>query len=145
MKPSAFKSSLQHLYDKPISVEPSLALKKILKPTARMMQYEAKLPYDYSLLVQDIGLLSVNGWLSKEGIMYACKWRQHKNIMEALDLESEKQMEDEGFVKLTNMSWMVEGKYRACNLTKKQREVIKRWFEINELPDEFFCEVEKLW
>jgi hypothetical protein len=105
-----------------------------LSATQRMKVYNGKLPQDFNLLTEDYNLLSTNGWLSPEGVLYACRWRQHLFICLAMNLQNEGDMERLGYIKLTNLKWLVGGRYLSQTPTRMQKETIKRWYEMNEFP-----------
>jgi hypothetical protein len=110
-----------------------------------MKKYEANIPQDFSVLIEDPHCLSINGWLASDGILYACRWRQHKSICKALDITTEAQMERAGYIKLTNMNWLLEDRYTPCKLTPEQITTIKRWYESNELSMDSYNHLKKHW
>lgn len=116
-----------------------------LVPTMRMKNFNVNLPQTLDVLVQDNRLLATNGWLSKDGTLYACRWRQHKNITLALDMLNEAEMERSGYIKLTNMKWLVEDRYCDTNITPEQINTIKSWYELNDLPKSSFELLQKNW
>lgn len=124
------------------TLEPS---KTDLYPTMRMKQFNGNLPQTLEVLVEDNRLLSINGWLSPEGTLYACRWRQHRYVTLALDMISEGEMERSGFIKLTNMKWLVEDRYCPSQITPKQIETITNWFLLNELDQLSFEKTQKNW
>jgi hypothetical protein len=144
LKKSPFTNLLSKVHVSPYrdSIEP---ITSNLVPTTRMKQYNANLPQTLEVLVEDNRLFSINGWLSPHGVLYACRWRQHRNISLALDMASEAQMERAGYIKLTNMKWLVENRYCTGNITQKQIDTIANWFALNELSIQTFEKLKLNW
>lgn len=104
-----------------------------LSPTHSMKRYEFELPEVITTLIHDRKLLSINGWLNPEGDLYSCRFRQHNGILRALNVISESELESKGFIKLTNMKWLVEARYLEKDITEAQKETIHQWFVSNNL------------
>jgi hypothetical protein len=144
LKKSPFANLLSKVHVPPYR-ESTKNITGALVPTIRMKQFNANLPQNLELLMEDNRLLSINGWLSPKGILYACRWRQHRHISLALDMANEAQMERSGYIKLTNMRWLVESKYCTVAITPEQIQTITNWYTLNELSIQSLSELTKHW
>jgi hypothetical protein len=88
--------------------------------------------------VPDNELLAIHGWLSPEGILYACGWERHNELTEALGYRHESDIEKAGYCKLTQLKWLVGPRYCERGLTNEQWETIEKWYERNGFPEEHF-------
>lgn len=79
-------------------------------------------------------LLAIHGWLSPEGQLYPCGFKQHDILIQLLGFQYELHAENEGWCKLANMQWLVQPKYLAKRLTRQQLATIKEWYKLNEFP-----------
>lgn len=145
MKTSSAPTSITNVYTEINTNQESLVKPIILRSTQRMQRYETQLPTNGILLIEDNQLMAINGWLSPQGVLYACRWRQHKSIMKSLQIMTEKAMEEKGFVKLSNMKWFVAPKYLARKLTEEQKKTIESWYTLNELSKESYKKLVELW
>lgn len=115
-------------------------LRKIAKllPTDRMRQAKGWVEKLTSPPSEDKALLAIHGWLSPTGKLYACGFKRHDALCEALGFGHESEIESKGFCKLSDMSWYVAPRYREIGLTESQWATIERWYERNGLPDSHY-------
>mgnify|MGYP000433405104 CR=1 FL=1 len=137
MKSSPFQKILHSVSSVSHSMGQEHKIDKLLA-TPRMQRFNGQLPLNKKGLVRDDDLLSINGWLSPEGVLYACRWGCHKHVMHSFHFAHEAEMEKKGFVKLTGMVWLVESKYCETTLTDEQQYTIKKWFTLNQLDLKFY-------
>ena len=74
---------------------------------------------------------AINGLLSPTGQLYACLYKQHAFLAEALGFQQLWKMEDAGWCSLQQMQWRVQSTYMTKPLTSQQRKTIKNWFHHN--------------
>lgn len=76
--------------------------------------------------------MAINGLLSPKGDLYACLYKQHSLLAEALGYKQLWKMEDDGWCSLQQMQWRVQSAYMPRALTLPQKSVIKNWFIAHE-------------
>lgn len=106
-----------------------------LVPTEEMRRARLWLEKIEEPPLPDKELLSVHGWLSPEGELYACGWERHDELTKALGYRHESDIEEAGFCKLSRLTWLVQPRYCKSGLTESQWETIERWYDRNG-----FCE-----
>lgn len=105
-------------------------------PTVSMKLFESELkPYS---IAEDRALKSINGWLSPEGVLFGCRWREHSNAMKLLGFEHESEIETSGWIKLSQMRWMIIRRYADCNISEQQYDTIRHWHDSNFLSIDLF-------
>lgn len=107
-----------------------------LTPTQTMHDFQRLLPL--GLDVVDNRLLSINGYLSREGVLHACKFLCHQPLMLELGFKSEVELEQAGWIKLANMNWFTFGRFCAIKPTREQKQTIELWYRRNGLPISHF-------
>lgn len=122
---------------RPVELRPRMAPAP-LQPTDEMRRAKAWIEAIQCPPEPDHELLATHGWLSPDGILYACGWKQHDKLTLALGFKHEAEIEEAGFCKLTQVRWLVEPRYCGTGLTDRQWQTIERWYERNGFPDEHF-------
>lgn len=108
-------------------------------PTIAMKMFEQTLPgkCDPKGYLHN-SYLSINGWMCPSGIIYPCKWRQHTECVITLGFKTESAIEQNGWIKLSQMKWMLEGRYGNVILTDEQRDTIQKWHKHNNLKTDYY-------
>jgi hypothetical protein len=101
--------------------------------TQTMLMFSRSLPDKMETPLVDDELLATDGWLCPGGKLYACRWRQHNSILESMNVLTEAEMEMKGWKKLTQMKWLIRGRFGNIELTDKQVTTIAKWHSKNEL------------
>jgi hypothetical protein len=110
----------------------------VLVPTDAMRRAKSSLAVNQGKPIEDRELLAMHGWLSPDGTLYACEFEKHGTLADALGYDHESKIERAGYVKLTQLKWLVEARYCGESLTAAQWETIERWYEKNDFPEEHF-------
>jgi hypothetical protein len=106
------------------------------KPTASMVVYEKSI--SIGTCIEDHELLSINGWLSTDGVLYSCSWQQHSKTVTHLGFSTEREAVNSGFIKLSEMHWHIEKRFGPVTLTDSQSKTIKQWHQNNGLDETYF-------
>jgi hypothetical protein len=88
--------------------------------------------------ILDTRLLSINAWLTANGDLYACAWRNHHAVLNHFAIRSELEAEKAGFIKLSDMHWHVEARYDSLIITEQQLNTIEKWHADNDLTKTYF-------
>jgi hypothetical protein len=83
-------------------------------------------------------LTVIHGWLSPEGVLFACAWEKHNELTKALGFSHESEIENAGYCKLSQLKWLVQKRYCANGLTEAQWATIEQWYARNGFPEEHF-------
>ena len=84
----------------------------------------------------DERLLSVNGWLAPDGILYTCRWREHDLAISLFDVDSRFELLAKGYVPLSQMRFNLKHLSNQVNL--QVFETIQSWHKVNNLNSERF-------
>lgn len=79
-------------------------------------------------------LHAIHGWLSPQGELFACGFKQHDILIQLLGFQYELHAENAGWCKLCNMQWLVDPRYLGKPLSRQQLSSIKRWYQLNGFP-----------
>lgn len=109
-----------------------------LTPTAEMRRAKGKLEAIGRPPAEDRELLASHGWLSPEGNLYACGYKDHDTLCRLLGFERESAIENAGYCKLSNLEWLVSPRFCARELTEAQWETIERWYSRNNFSEAHF-------
>lgn len=136
-------TTIENLY--PASFNGHLADVKIQQPTVQQHQrtFEAKLLKQEEKFMLDEQLIAANGWLDAEGQLYACPWRHHAYLTVHLGFNSERDLEELGWIKLSQCVFLLNGRYTKSKLTTAQCETIERWHDSNDIDKAYFHEQQK--
>lgn len=107
------------------------------KASHEMSLFEANLPIEMTKQTSD-SLLAINGWLSPKGQLISCKWRQHSYCLNIIGYKTESECENDGWIKLSQMKWMISKRYKKIILTEEQKTTINQWHLINNLSKSHF-------
>ena len=107
-------------------------------PTKSMSLFEQELQGIDKQMDAKTQLKAINGWLSPDGQLFPCKWRQHSELGISLGFNGEAEMELKGWAKLTQMKWLIKGRYKKIELTDKQITTVNQWHDSNELNRDFY-------
>jgi hypothetical protein len=109
-----------------------------LTPTAEMKKAKGRLEAFGDPPTEDRELLASHGWLSPDGRLYACGYKDHDTLCRMLGYEHEAAIESAGYCKLSNLEWLVSPRFCARELTEAQWETIENWYNKNHFPEAHF-------
>jgi hypothetical protein len=109
-----------------------------LTPTNEMKKAKGRLEAIGDPPLEDIELLACHGWLSPEGNLYACGYKDHDTLCRMLGYQHEAAIESAGYCKLSNLEWLVSPRFCARELTEAQWETIENWYNSNNFPEAHF-------
>ena len=92
-------------------------------------------------VVADTELLAMHGWLAPDGSLYACALKTHTALAIKLGYRHESAIEKAGYVKLANLRWLVQPRYRERELTTEQWGAIESWYTRNGFPAAHFLKL----
>lgn len=105
--------------------------------TERMRKNKGLLERDSDELIVDRELLACHGWLAPTGELYPCAFKGHDRLAVRLG-STHKELEEQGYIKLANLKWLVEARYRSKEVTDQQWRTIEAWYERNGFPEAHF-------
>ncbi|NKC01874.1 MAG: hypothetical protein GKR90_25705 [Pseudomonadales bacterium] len=105
-----------------------------LHATEEMRDAKTNLEEDGGQPERDLDLLACHGWLSPEGHLYPCGFKQHDLLTSALGFENEVEIEAAGYCKLTMLMWNVHNRYGSMAITTEQWSTIEAWYDRNGFP-----------
>ncbi|GAA5143559.1 hypothetical protein [Thalassotalea piscium] len=108
------------------------------EPTSTMCQYENMLSISNKAIKSDTTSMAMNGWLNTKGEIYPCKWREHSKVTRLLGYDTEAAMEKDGWIKLSQMKWLICGRYSKIELNKAQDNAIRQWHSNNKLDVSYY-------
>ena len=89
--------------------------------------------------VRDEQLLSVNGWLDQNGILFGCGWLQHDASVKSFGYENERDACRAGIIRLANMKWQIEKRFATDTLISEVQYItIEKWHQENKLQQDYF-------
>ena len=109
-----------------------------IPPTATKEMRQHEQDIELNQVVKQGALRSINGWLSPNGTLFSCRWQEHSNAVRYLGYRSEAEIESAGFIKLSQMVWMLTTRFVTIELTPEQLLTINQWHEINQLDRTYF-------
>lgn len=112
-----------------------------LAATPGMRAAKARLEEETGELIVDDELLASHGWLSPEGQLYPCGFKRHDCLAGRLGFSHASAIEERGYIKLANLRWLVERRYRTNELTDAQWSTIEAWYEKNGFPKEHYLKL----
>lgn len=113
-------------------------------PTMNMRNFEQLLPKQFSLEASRHSFLCINGWLNPDGRLVPCRWRQHSQAANILGFKNECDAEKSGWIKLTQMQWLLQGRFGEINETDEQIATIEKWHLSNQLNKNHYESFKKL-
>lgn len=132
---AAHSTSNLQLFDTPRLNPPRL--------TDAQREYEALLLASEIKFEDDRQLLAANGWLSPDGKLFSCPYRHHSYLTVNLGHNSEADLEQIGWIKLSQNRFLLNSRYAEIVITPEQQETIAAWHASNELSTEYFDEQAK--
>jgi hypothetical protein len=106
-------------------------------PSAEMKIFEYEQPSQIQSLPEP-SLMACNGWLSPRGELLPCKWRAHSNLSKIIGYANEYDLEEKGWIKLTQMKWLTKNRYSANKLTDDQYNTILNWHKSNNIEIDYY-------
>jgi hypothetical protein len=108
------------------------------KPSQKMVIFQNNLPDKITInSFNNHSLLCINAWLSQDGILHPCKWRQHSEGIVIAGYKTDFEIESKGWIKLSQMKWLTK-RYNVFKPTHKQLKTIKNWHQSNDLSMEYY-------
>ena len=102
--------------------------------TEEMREKKGVLERGTDELLVDRDLLACHGWLAPSGELYPCAYKGHDRLAARLG-STHKEIEERGYIKLANLKWLVEARYRSKEVTDDQWKTIESWYERNGFPE----------
>jgi hypothetical protein len=75
------------------------------RPSQCMIAFEKGI--QPKMTFEDTRLLSINGWLARDGTLYCCKWQEHDYVARYFDVEFGFELTMLGFIRLSQMRFLL--------------------------------------